>query len=457
MKTRLKFLWSGVSLLLCGHLAFSQSNDPKAMKHVRILSNGEIAMTAATSSSKSDFDFLVGKHVVRHRKLKDRLAGSDQWVESTGTHTMEKLLDGFGNLEQHFMVDADGKPVEGAALRLFDPKTKLWSIYWADSRRATLDNPVIGSFENGVGYFFGKDTFRGKPIIVQFKWDASNLGLPVWSQAFSADHGKTWEWNWYMYFSKPADEPTKSAATSAPAAVPGIGVIELRDYLMNSGQRDQFIDYFEANFLESQSALGGYVLGRYRVKENEDNFCWIRGFENMQTRSRFLPAFYHGDFWRQRRNVANSMLANNDNVNLLRPLVLQSDSLVAVKTVSADVLRCGNRIAVVDFYISNTKLETLKKVFAKQYLALWNQCGISDYSIWESELAENDFPGLPVFQDKNLLVSIRFFKDELEYREKMKLVREKTGEQLKLDLLDAITLQHHLILYPTSKFASETR
>jgi hypothetical protein len=59
------------------------------------------------------------------------------------------------------------------------------------------DPPVVGSFENNVGHFFAKDTFNGKPIIVMFRWDARDKEHPVWSQAFSSDAGKTWEWNWY--------------------------------------------------------------------------------------------------------------------------------------------------------------------------------------------------------------------------------------------------------------------
>lgn len=45
---------------------------------------------------------------------------------------------------------------------------------------------------------------EGKDIVVMFQWDKTDPTKPIWSQAFSADDGKTWEWNWYMYFSRPA-------------------------------------------------------------------------------------------------------------------------------------------------------------------------------------------------------------------------------------------------------------
>ena len=87
-------------------------------------------------------------------------------------------------------------------LRLFNPQTKLWSIYWADSAVVTLDKPVVGSFDAGIGRFFTRDVWEKTPIIMQFEWDKTDPEAPVWSQAFSADEGKTWEWNWYMHLSR---------------------------------------------------------------------------------------------------------------------------------------------------------------------------------------------------------------------------------------------------------------
>ena len=169
------------------------------MKNIRI-DDTAFTITPSASSSPTDFDFLMGNHTVHHRKLKDRLTGSNDWLEFDGTHTMEPLLQGIGNLEQHRMTAADGNPVEGIALRLFDPQTRLWSIYWADSRSGKLGIPMIGSFDEGIGYFLAKEEFNGIPILVQFKWDASNPDLPVWSQAYSVDNGNAWEWNWVMNF-----------------------------------------------------------------------------------------------------------------------------------------------------------------------------------------------------------------------------------------------------------------
>lgn len=173
------------------------------MKNQIITTADNLNVIASQSSSPDDFDFLVGKWRVHNRKLNKRLAGCDEWNEFEAIGECRKILNGFGNTDS-LKTDFDGKPFEGMTLRLFNPQTRLWSIYWADSNAVVLDVPQVGSFENGTGEFFAHDIFEGKPIIVKFNWDATDALNPAWSQAFSADEGKTWEWNWFMSFRRAA-------------------------------------------------------------------------------------------------------------------------------------------------------------------------------------------------------------------------------------------------------------
>ncbi|MBS1730445.1 MAG: DUF4440 domain-containing protein [Bacteroidetes bacterium] len=408
--------------------------------------NGQLKISASSTSSARDFDFLLGMKYVHHKKLKTRLNNCTEWIEFDGGYSFELVLDGTGNFEQHRMIDAQGKTMEGAALRLFNPATKLWSIYWSDSRLGVLDSPMVGSFENHIGRFYGKDVFDGIPILVQFLWDATNPDIPAWSQAFSKDDGRTWEWNWYMTFSNKRNSIQDFNNNTDTGEK--IGVLELRNYLLKNGCRNDFAKYFEANFVASQYAMKGYPIARYFVKDQADNFFWMRGFQSMNSRSVFLPNFYYGDFWKQHRNAANSMIANNDNVYLLHPLVLENDSLVRTDYINSAELEPKGKIAVVEFYISNTKLNQLKNLFSKTYLPLLKRMGSSEISVWESELEENDFPQLPVFQDKNLLVTISFYENEAEYYRIKAIVESAIDENLMADLQDAITLKHSLVLLP---------
>jgi len=151
-----------------------------------------------------DFNFWMGSWNVRNRYLRERLQGSDDWIEFDARVVARPLLDGLGN-EDEFRTDHEGGFI-GMSFRFFDRTTKKWSIYWADTRRSgLLDPPVIGSFDGDEGVFEGADSFDGKPILVRFTWSGVTTPTPRWEQAFSADGGGTWETNWVMEFTRAGD------------------------------------------------------------------------------------------------------------------------------------------------------------------------------------------------------------------------------------------------------------
>jgi hypothetical protein len=152
-----------------------------------------------------DFDFLFGHWSVLNRRLRRRLVGSGEWDEFAAEMVARPLLDGMGN-EDEFRTDHDGGMI-GMSFRFFDPRTRLWTIYWADSRRCgRLDPPVVGSFADGVGMFEGTDTHQGRSVRVRFIWSQTDAREPRWEQAFSADGGQSWETNWVMELSPAGDE-----------------------------------------------------------------------------------------------------------------------------------------------------------------------------------------------------------------------------------------------------------
>src|SRR4029078_247381 len=128
---------------------------------------GALVIKASPTSSVHDFDYLVGNWKLRNRKLKARLVHSTEWISFDSRVEMHQILNGVGNIDK-YTDTASGKPYEGVAIRLFNPTTRLWSIYWADSTSGSLDPPVVGSFDKGVGHFFARDTYKGRPVIVLF-------------------------------------------------------------------------------------------------------------------------------------------------------------------------------------------------------------------------------------------------------------------------------------------------
>ncbi|MEV7551816.1 hypothetical protein AB0N89_19510 [Amycolatopsis sp. NPDC089917] len=147
----------------------------------------------------NDFDFFTGSWNVTNRRLRTLFEGSDAWYEFPGTTTCLPIFGGGGNTEEIVFPTLGSS---GFTLRLFDVSRKEWSIYWASSRTGSLCPPVVGTFAEGRGDFYGDDTHDGLPIKAHFLWSEITGTSARWEQEFSADGGKTWESNWVMEFSR---------------------------------------------------------------------------------------------------------------------------------------------------------------------------------------------------------------------------------------------------------------
>ena len=158
--------------------------------------------TEASRPGAGDFDFFIGRWRVHHRRLNERLAGCRDWTEFGGSCESRKILGGQGNMDDN-VLELPGDNYRAVTIRTFDPRSGRWSIWWIDARNpSSLDPPVVGRFENGVGTFFSDDTLEGRPIRVRFQWSLPAQDRPLWEQAFSADAGKSWETNWIMEFTR---------------------------------------------------------------------------------------------------------------------------------------------------------------------------------------------------------------------------------------------------------------
>ena len=149
-----------------------------------------------------DFDFEFGKWRVRHRRLKERLVGCEDWEEFEGTSQTRPVLGGHGNVEDHLLQFPSG-PYRAIALRSFDAEAQTWAIWWLSANDPhQLEVPVIGAFKDNTGTFLAADTLRGASISVRFLWLKTDTDTPRWEQAMSRDDGATWETNWTMDFER---------------------------------------------------------------------------------------------------------------------------------------------------------------------------------------------------------------------------------------------------------------
>jgi hypothetical protein len=160
------------------------------------------AHAVANLSGLDDFDFLLGDWRVHHRR---QTPDRREWVEFEGTCSNRELMDGWANLEEH-LLNAPTGAYRAVGLRSYDPESGQWSIWWLDGRypAGSLDPPVKGRFDDGVGAFYSDYVHEGKPMRVRFLWSHITPRSARWEQASSSDAGKTWETNWIMEFRRSA-------------------------------------------------------------------------------------------------------------------------------------------------------------------------------------------------------------------------------------------------------------
>ena len=89
--------------------------------------------------------------------------------------------------------------IEGLTLRVYNPQTRQWSIYWANSKDPALGQPIqpmVGEFKNGRGEFYDQELWKGRSAYVRFIWSNITPNSAHFEQSYSEDGGKTWEVNW---------------------------------------------------------------------------------------------------------------------------------------------------------------------------------------------------------------------------------------------------------------------
>lgn len=150
----------------------------------------------------TDFDFLVGRWKVHHRRLKARLVGCTDSDEFAGSSELHTLMGGRANVDDNVLELPSGH-YRAVTLRSFDHETRRWAIWWLDGRCPHLiDAPMVGGFSRGVGTFCADEVIDGKAICVRLIWSDVTADSCRWQQAFSADGGGAWETNWTMDFTQ---------------------------------------------------------------------------------------------------------------------------------------------------------------------------------------------------------------------------------------------------------------
>jgi quinol monooxygenase YgiN len=154
-------------------------------------------------------------------------------------------------------------------------------------------------------------------------------------------------------------------------------IVELRQYTLKPGRRDELIEIFEQHLIESQEATGMTVIGQFRDLDDEDRFVWLRSFPDMAARKAALTEFYGAsEAWRTHGPAANATMVDVSDARLLRPV--------------GPVFPAAPRPPVGTDSPARTYTATITPEPASVENAV---------ACFATEPAENDFPRLPIRTD----------------------------------------------------------
>src|SRR5689334_5306360 len=98
-------------------------------------------------------------------------------------------------------------------------------------------------------------------------------------------------------------------------------IIDLRQYTLYPGTRDEFINLFDGQFVETQEACDMRLVGQFRDLGDPNKFVWMRSFDDMPSRARALNAFYlQSEAWARYGEKARSRMIDSTDALMLKPV-----------------------------------------------------------------------------------------------------------------------------------------
>ena len=175
-------------------------------------------------------------------------------------------------------------------------------------------------------------------------------------------------------------------------------VIELRQYTLHAGRRDELIDLFEREFVEPQEAVGAELIGLFRDAGRPERFVWLRGFAGMDVRNDALGRFYGGPVWKAHSEAANATMIDSDNVLLLRPTGSAAFES-AVTHVRAPLL------CLTYSFANDGERDAFAELFATRLQAQLESRGAAILATFVTEPSANTYTNLPIREGEHVFVA----------------------------------------------------
>lgn len=182
-----------------------------------------VAMPASAQlrDGAHDFDQEIGRWRIETRRLMHPLAESNDWTTYEGEKIVTPIWGGRGNLAE-VREGGEAGQLHFAALRLYDPETRQWGLYFTSASDGAFSVPLYGELRDGAMEFVGPDTFQGRAILVRFLTRGIDRDHARSEQYFSADGGRTWELNWVNEYTRLGDAPAAAAPPAQSSSESGV-------------------------------------------------------------------------------------------------------------------------------------------------------------------------------------------------------------------------------------------
>lgn len=208
-------------------------------------------------------------------------------------------------------------------------------------------------------------------------------------------------------------------------------IVELRQYSLHPGRRDELIDLFEREFVESQEAVGMTLIGQFRDLDDPERFVWLRSFPDMAARRRSLEAFYFGPVWQAHRAAANATMADSDNVLLLKPLD-EASGLVPGDRAPPAASGPGVGRVIAGVHALNGSDDPLPDRFSHEAVPALRNAGAASVAVLVTDGSPNTFPRLPVREGEQVLVWFAAFADPAAAETAHGLFADQSVQRLRL-------------------------
>jgi hypothetical protein len=203
-------------------------------------------------------------------------------------------------------------------------------------------------------------------------------------------------------------------------------IVELRQYTLHPGKRDELIELFDREFIETQEAVGIQVIGQFYDLDNPNQFVWLRGFNDMPAREASLNAFYSGPVWKAHRNAANATMIDSDNVLLLRSVNPSSEFALqkgSRPSRSSPAVQDGF-VAATIYYFNRPVTSDFINYFENTIHPVLMDLDISVLAYFVTEDSPNTYPRLPVREGEYAFVWFAGFQNQAEYQSHLATLEE---------------------------------